>query len=64
MSTSYPVQRRNSGTKDSNFFALEEDRMTSVGFNFQCGRPRGVHPSSPIHIRSPEHDILPSVLSS
>jgi len=32
--------------KDTNLFAWEEDRITSVGynFNFLCGRPHGVEP--------------------
>jgi len=31
------------GKKDTNFFAWEEDRMTSVdsNLNFLCGRPHG-----------------------
>src|SRR6218665_2624177 len=43
ISTFYSVQRRNSCKKDTNFFAREEDRMTSVdsNFNFLCGRPHG-----------------------
>jgi len=43
ISTFYSVQRRNSGKKDANFFAREEDRMTPVdsNFNFLFGRPHG-----------------------
>jgi len=35
--------------KDANFLAWEEDRMTSVdyNFNFLCGRPHGAWPPSP-----------------
>ena len=49
MSTFYSVQRRNSGKKYTNFFAWEEDRMTSVDFdfNFLCGRP---HASTCVHL--------------
>ena len=41
ISTFYSVQRRNSGKNDANFFAWEEDRMTSVdsNFNFLCDLP-------------------------
>src|SRR6218665_867144 len=39
MSTFYSVQRQYSGTKSDRFFAREEDRMTSMGSNFLCGRP-------------------------
>jgi len=48
MSTFF-VQRRNSGKKDANFFAQEEDSMTSVdsNFNFLCGRPHGAGPPLP-----------------
>jgi len=44
-STFYSVERRNSGKKDTNFFAWE-DRMTSVDlfFNFLCGHPHGAWP--------------------
>ena len=49
MSTFYSVQRWNSGKKDANFFAREEDRMTSVdsNFNFLCGHPHGAWPILP-----------------
>jgi len=49
ISTFYSVQRQNSGKKDANFFAWEEDRMTSVdsSFNFLCWRPHGAWPPSP-----------------
>jgi len=33
--------------KNANFFAWEEDRMTSVGYNFLCGHPHGA--DTPIH---------------
>jgi len=33
--------------KTFNFFALEEDRMTSMGSNFLCGRPHGAETTSP-----------------
>src|SRR6218665_1904129 len=58
MSTFYSVQRRNSGTKDANFFAGEEDSMMSVdsNFNFLCGRPHGAGPPFP---RPPEPDPSP-----
>src|SRR6218665_2700229 len=48
-STFYSVERQNSDKKDTNFFAREEDRMTSVDsiFNFLCGRPHGASPPSP-----------------
>jgi len=52
ISTFYSVQRRNSGKKYANFFAGEEDRMTSVdsNFNFLCGRKHGAwSPSSCPH---------------
>jgi len=54
--TCYSVQRRNSGKNDANFFAWEEDRMTSAdsNFNFLCGRPHGAWPPSPVHMRPPE----------
>ena len=59
-STFYSIERRNSGKKDTNFFAWEEDRMTSVdyNFNFLCGRPHGSWPL-PIHMRPPEPDPSP-----
>jgi len=43
MSTFYSIQRRNYGKKYANFFAGEEDMMTSVdsNFNFLYGRPHG-----------------------
>jgi len=49
ISTFYSVQRRNSGKNDANFFAWEEDRMTSVNsnFNFLCERPHGAWPLYP-----------------
>jgi len=48
--TFYSGQRRNSGKKDTNFFAWEEDMMMSVdsNFNFLCGCPRG---PLPLHMR-------------
>src|SRR6218665_1797858 len=38
--------------KDANFFAWEEDSMTSVdsNFNFLRGRPHGAGPPSPVHL--------------
>ena len=36
-----------SSKKNANFLAWEEDRMTSVGSNFLCGRPRGAYPILP-----------------
>ena len=60
ISTFYSAQRRNSGKKDTNFFAWEE-RMMSVdsNFNFLCGRPHGAGPHPPVHTRPPEPDPLP-----
>ena len=44
-STFYSVQ--NYGPKIVNFFAWEENWMTSVGYNFMSGRPHGAdHPPS------------------
>ena len=57
----FSVKRRNYGKKDANFFAWEEDSMTSVdsNFNFLCGRPHGAgHPPPPVHMRPPEPDPL------
>ena len=47
--------------KDANFFAWEEDRMTSVdsNFNFLCGRPHEAWPPPPVHMRPPEPEPLP-----
>ena len=61
ISTFYSVQRQNSGKKDADFFAWEEeDRMTSVdsNFNFLCGRPHGAWPPPLVHMRPPEPDAL------
>jgi len=58
MFTSYSIQRRNSGTKDTNFFAREEDRMTPVGSNFLCGHPHIAEPPPHLHA-PPEPDSLP-----
>ena len=45
-STFYSAERWNSSKKDTNFFAWDEDRMTSVDsiFHFLCGRPHGLDP--------------------
>src|SRR6218665_829098 len=57
----FSVQGRNSGKKDANFFAREEDSMTSVdsNFHFLCERPHGAGPPSPLHMCPPEPDPLP-----
>jgi len=52
-STFYSDERRNSDKKDTNFFAWEEDRMTSVDsiFNFLCGCPHeACPPSTCVHL--------------
>jgi len=62
ISTFYSVQRGNSGEKDANFFAWEEDSMTSVDFNFNllCGRPHGAWPPiTPVRMCPPEPDPSP-----
>jgi len=60
MSTFYSVQRRNFGKKDANFFAREEDRMTSVDvILILCVEVHmGLDPS-PIDMRP--HELVPSV---
>src|SRR6218665_1350390 len=57
----FSVQGRNSGKKGANFFAWEENSMTSVdsNFNFLCGRPHAAGPPPPVHMRPPEPDPLP-----
>jgi len=45
MSTFIPYKDKILVPKNSNFFAWEEDRITSVGCNFLCGRPHGADPS-------------------
>src|SRR6218665_2119044 len=49
ISSFYSVQRLNLVKKYTNFFALEEDRMTSVDYNFSFlfGRPHGAGPPPP-----------------
>jgi len=44
MPTFYSIQRRNFDPKNANFFAWEHHRMTSVGYNFLCGRLHGADP--------------------
>ena len=66
ISTFHSVQRRNSGKKDADFFAWEEDRLTSVdsSFNFLCGRPHGAWPSPPSTCVHQSLTLLPSVWTS
>jgi len=45
--------------KNANFFAWEEDRTTSVGYHFLCGRPHGSDHHHPVCRRPPEPDPPP-----
>ena len=49
--------------KKPNFFAREEDRLTSVGSNFLCGRPHGAD-YLPVRMRHLSLPPLPSVWTS
>jgi len=55
----YSEQRRNSVTKN-NFFARDEDRITSEGSSCVSGRPHRTNLLS-INMHPPETDLSPTV---